>query len=226
MSSRLILTVALLLCSFYALYADSPRKTNKEGINLYEQERFDEALERFRSAQLDKPEEPILHHNVGVSLYKMKKYDKAIEELAKSIPEIEDTLLSSKIYYNIGNCYFKMDSLLNSIFYYQQALKLNPNDEDAKYNLELALSLLKQNSQKKQTQSQQQQQQQQQQKQQQKQEESQEQKQQEEQKQKKEGEISKEEAERILDALEQQEKETQKDQVRQLPGRGVPGKDW
>ncbi|MBI3579107.1 MAG: tetratricopeptide repeat protein, partial [Ignavibacteriales bacterium] len=46
---------------------------------------------------------------------------------------------------NIGNSLFKTNKLPESIEAYKQALKLNPNDEDTRYNYQLAKERLKQN---------------------------------------------------------------------------------
>jgi tetratricopeptide (TPR) repeat protein len=45
---------------------------------------------------------------------------------------------SSELYFNIGNCYYKQDSLAQSILYYERARLLNPSDEDILFNLDAA----------------------------------------------------------------------------------------
>ncbi|MCS6818994.1 MAG: tetratricopeptide repeat protein, partial [Chitinophagales bacterium] len=45
-----------------------------------------------------------------------------------------------EIYYNLGNCYFKLNQLGKSIWCYEKALKYDPDDEDILYNLKLANS--------------------------------------------------------------------------------------
>jgi len=45
---------------------------------------------------------------------------------------------SSKLYYNLGNASFKEEKLGEAILYYHRALRLNPADEDARYNLSVA----------------------------------------------------------------------------------------
>ena len=51
---------------------------------------------------------------------------------------LSDDYVSSEIYYNLGNCYSKMDKLALSILYYNRAALLDPSDENIKYNLEIA----------------------------------------------------------------------------------------
>jgi hypothetical protein len=45
---------------------------------------------------------------------------------------------SQEVYYNLGNCYYRVNDVGQSILYYEKALRLDPNDPDIRYNLELA----------------------------------------------------------------------------------------
>lgn len=45
---------------------------------------------------------------------------------------------SARLYYNIGNCYFKLGNVGKSILYYNRALKAQPTMEDARENLRIA----------------------------------------------------------------------------------------
>lgn len=50
-------------------------------------------------------------------------------------------LISPELMYNLGNAYFKTGELGKAILWYERALKANPSDADAKYNLEYARAL-------------------------------------------------------------------------------------
>ncbi|MEG0498478.1 MAG: tetratricopeptide repeat protein [Alistipes sp.] len=54
-------------------------------------------------------------------------------------------LASSKLYYNIGNAYFKEGNLSKAILFYNRAQRLTPGNEDVNYNLEVAKSRTKDN---------------------------------------------------------------------------------
>lgn len=49
---------------------------------------------------------------------------------------------SAELNYNIGNAYFKMNNIPGAILYYERALLLKPADEDIKYNLEIARTMV------------------------------------------------------------------------------------
>ncbi|MDZ7292437.1 MAG: tetratricopeptide repeat protein [candidate division KSB1 bacterium] len=218
------------------------RRQVAEGNKYFSEGKFDEANNKYRDAEVANPESPIVHFNIGDALYKKRKYEDALQAYHKAIQKSDDVQLQSQTYYNLGNTLYRLNKWPESILAYQQALKLNPSDEDAKYNLEYVRAKLKENAQK-QPQNQQQQQQQQQQSasdqqnqqdqqkqdQQQQQEQQQNEKQQEQQaaQQKKDKEqLSKEDAERLLEALRNQEKETQKERQMRATGRVRVEKDW
>ena len=72
------------------------------------------------------------------SLYKEGNYEEAI----KLYEQIQSqNIASSELYYNLGNCYYKLNKVAPTIYNYEKALKLNPLNEDAKNNLVLAKRL-------------------------------------------------------------------------------------
>lgn len=60
-------------------------------------------------------------------------YLKAIELYKKAIKQ---SGTSAEIYYNLGNAYYRVDSLAKAIIYYERALRLDPTDDDARANLQ------------------------------------------------------------------------------------------
>lgn len=68
-------------------------------------------------------------------LYRNEKYSDAIELFEK----IESTgLVSSELYYNLGNSYYKLNKVAPSIYNLEKALLLNPQNNDAANNLVFA----------------------------------------------------------------------------------------
>ena len=71
-------------------------------------------------------------------LYKTEQYQAAID-LYKTIES--EHMISSDVYYNLGNSYYKLNKVGPAIFYYEKALQLNPDNEDVKNNMVFAKRL-------------------------------------------------------------------------------------
>lgn len=69
-------------------------------------------------------------------MYKQGQYSDA----AKLYSELLEQGVSSELYYNLGNSYYKIDEIGLAILNYERALRLNPRFKDASYNLKIAES--------------------------------------------------------------------------------------
>lgn len=70
--------------------------------------------------------------------YKLEQYESAI----KTYSQIDSLgLTSSELYYNIGNCYYKLNKVAHSIYNYEKALLIDPLNSDARNNLIFARRL-------------------------------------------------------------------------------------
>ncbi len=222
-----------ILCAAHGtLNAQAGRRQVLEGNRLYGEEKYDEANNRYQDALLEDPGSPLIQFNVGDVLYKKGNFEKSMESFQKAV-DADDPMVQSQVYYNIGNSLYRQNKLPESILAYEQALKLNPGDQDAKYNLEFVRNKLKENAQPENQQQQQQEQQQQQQQQQQQDREKQEQK--DEQKDEESGqqqsgeekqEMTKEQAEQLLEALKEDQKDKKEQEKVQAQGKVRVLKDW
>lgn len=75
----------------------------------------------------------------GLELYNEGKYLEAINQFKLIIQEGEH---SAALYFNLGNSYYKVNDIANSIYYYEKALRLNPNDKDVLNNLSYSQNML------------------------------------------------------------------------------------
>lgn len=233
----------LLLCTIFVGWIDPASDNNEEGVQLYNEEKHDEAISKFTDAQSYVPESQSLNFNIANTHYKTGKFPEA-EKSFKDAMKTKDNTLKAKANYNIGNTMYKQGKFKESLDFYKKAIGLtekgNMKDketasirEDAKYNYEFVQKKMEemqkeqqerqdQEEQKEEEQEKQEQQQEQQEKDKQQSEEKDpdQQKQQDEQKQKQpqenemkeppplpheKREMTKEEAERILDAMKQAE---------------------
>lgn len=69
----------------------------------------------------------------GIDFYNKGKYEKAVEIFSKLSKKYNDP----DIYYNLGNSYAKSGKKGYALLNYKKALKLNPDDEDIKYNIDI-----------------------------------------------------------------------------------------
>ncbi len=238
---NLLFFMMLLAC--HALQAQSARKLIHEGNKLYEQKKYNEAEINYRKSMAYKETPFVGNYNLGNTFYQEGKYDEAIQQYQsaasqKSLSETEKAMT----FHNMGNALLKTKKYEQSIEAYKQALKVNPKDNDTRYNLAYAQSMLQQQQQqqknnddknkndknKNQDQKNKDQQKKDQQKQQQEKQEQQDQEkeQQKQQEQAKKDKISKEDAEKILQALNNDEKKTQKKLNVKQPTKVQIEKEW
>lgn len=207
----IVLCVFLLLISLTSA-GQTQNKLFRKGNDLYHKGKFSDAEVNYRKGlELEKGSVKG-RFNLGDALYEQKKYKESASlfDSLNNSGQMDQTI-KAKILHNLGNSLLESKEYDKSIQAYKQSLINNPKDRDTKYNLEYAKMMLKK----------QQQQQQQQQKDQKK---DQQKKDQQKQEQKKENQdqqqaekkdqqqdpkkISKEDAERMLEALKNDEKKT------------------
>lgn len=158
-AGRLSRTVVAVLCALVlAGWLGGPlRERTREGNRLFADGDYDGALRAYTDAQLEDPESPRLHFNIGAVQYRQDKHQDAVESFRHALRS-EDVSLQRDAHYNMGNAYFRQDDLESAILSYRNALEIDPDFEDAKYNLEFAQRKLREREQQMQQQQQQQQQ--------------------------------------------------------------------
>ena len=218
-----LFSLILFLCAGTVSAQKAERKNVREGNKLYESEKYTESEIAYRKSLEVNPRSTEGTYNLGNSLYKQGKFPEAAEQYQliagqgeKMVATPEGKARLSEVYHNMGNIFMQNKDYGKAVEVYKQSLRLNPKDDETRYNLALAQKLLSDQQNQDQSQDQQnddkqenkdqkddqQQQQQQQPQDDQKQDKTQEQQQQGEQ-------MSKDNAQQMLDAFLQDEKDTQ-----------------
>lgn len=191
------LLMGLLLAMLRSGLAQTAPEPISKGNEFYRLSNFEGAEKQYRAAAAGKQKD-IAQYNLGNALYRQRKYKEAAETMNALAKSRTDVKIKNRAYYNEGVVYSKQKDLESSIEAYKNALRQNPDDKEARENLQKALLELKQQQQQKNNQ----------------------------QKQQQPSKMSQKEAERQLDKLQQKEKDIQERLNKQgRKGNALP-KDW
>jgi len=135
---KLFLFLAFLSISTSCL-AQNATESILKGNQLYQQSQFDLAEAQYRKALEYDPDNEKAKYNLSNALQKQNKFDEAAKLLEDLAGSAKDKSLKSAAWYNQGVAYTKMKNLDASIESYKKALRINPNDQEARENLEKAL---------------------------------------------------------------------------------------
>ena len=226
-----ILSMLLLVGTVHGLAQNkTDRDYLRSGNKLYNDSLFIKAEVDYRKALEINPKSTDAMFNLANALLMQQKAQEAMEQY-ESVSKIEkDKEKLAQIYHNMGVILQSSKQLPQCIEAYKESLRNNPKDDETRYNLALAQKQLKDQQQDQQNQDQQQQQQQQkeekQDQNQDQQEQNQDQQQQPQQQQNK-NEMSKENAQQLLNAVMQDEKNVQDKMKKQIQIQGKKlEKDW
>jgi tetratricopeptide (TPR) repeat protein len=139
-----------LLCTVAMFGQKAERKNIREGNNLYKKEQFTESEIAYRKSIEVNPRSVEGSYNLGNALYKQKKYPEAAEQY-QLVAGQQDRLLAenpenatrlAQVYHNMGNIGMQNKEYAKSVEAYKQSLRLNPKDDETRYNLALAQKLM------------------------------------------------------------------------------------
>jgi tetratricopeptide (TPR) repeat protein len=114
----------------------------KEGNRQFKSGNYDSALKLYEDALIDSPYSSILHFNAGDAAFMMGNFPKS-EVSYMEASKSTNPLLRGASHYNRGDALFYEGKFADAIEAYKDSLRTNPNDQDAKYNLGVALKALK-----------------------------------------------------------------------------------
>jgi tetratricopeptide (TPR) repeat protein len=132
--SAVVLSLGILLAACGGEIA----KQNNAGNKQYNQGNYAEALRAYHAAQVAGPDRPEAYFNAAAALIKMQAVDDAVAALEQSLQTADDAMAVAA-YYNLGNIFFDIRFYELAIEAYQAALLLDPDADDVRYNMELAM---------------------------------------------------------------------------------------
>lgn len=132
---------AVLMLFCVALVGCSPRYevTNNQGNRLQRSGQVDAALRQYQLSQVSAPDQPVPYYNAAGGLVETGDLDAAEAALRQALRTADDDMIVS-VYYNLGEIYFRRGDYIQAAASYREVLLRSPDDGDARYNYELALS--------------------------------------------------------------------------------------
>ena len=149
MKTYIILLISFL---FYTVSAQQQQpKPDKDvenlinkGLQAYDRADYDKAELNFRKALSKDPVNAVASYNLGLTETEMDKNLEGAHFFEKAAKHADDPMLKSKAYFNEGNVWYNKKKYDKAVEAYKNALRQNPDDEEARYNLALAQQKLKQ----------------------------------------------------------------------------------
>lgn len=154
---RLEMKISILVClmvgmSFLAA-AQKERKFIREGNNYFEKGvedtakldtvSFGNAEVAYRRALEIKPNDFHWQFNLADAIYKQRKSEEAATEFENLADKTEKSIEKASVYHNLGNSFLTQKKFDPSIEAYKKSLRINPNDPETKYNLAYAMKMKK-----------------------------------------------------------------------------------
>ena len=147
--SKVLITLLLFICNFYC-FSQEEKKFIREGNKQYYEKKYEAAEKKYLQGLIKNKDSYKSAFNLGDAYYQQGKYEEAAEQFQSLTHRAtaKDTL--SKAYHNLGNSLMKTKKYQEGLDAYKNALKNNPNDEDSRYNYAYAQQMLQQQKQQQQ----------------------------------------------------------------------------
>ncbi len=146
---KYFITILIIFSTFINLpiYSQEERKYIRQGVKDYNENSYEQAELKFRKANELNTSSFEAAFNTGNALYKQGKTEDAEQKYTTLTEKEKSDSKKADLYYNLGNTYLKSQDYQKGIEAYKNALRLRPEDDDARYNLTWALNKLEEQQQ-------------------------------------------------------------------------------
>ena len=147
LGKAVVFTVAVCMLSLHSK-AQNDKTLIKKGNEAYDKKEYDIAIKNYQQASEKNPANPTAQYNLGNALYRNNKTDESVQAYDVALSNAISIADKAKAFYNKGVVLQHNKKLPECIDAYKNALKLNPQDEDARQNLQKALQQQKEQQKK------------------------------------------------------------------------------
>jgi Ca-activated chloride channel family protein len=131
--------VVMTLGGIFSPFLKPESREGERGLAEYRKGEWVESVERFRRALAERPD-PVLQYNLGAAAYQGQNYPEAVQAFGAASPS--EKVPAGRLLYDLGNALYRSGNLPEALGAYREALRENPDDEDARFNYELTLRQL------------------------------------------------------------------------------------
>lgn len=139
MKRHLLILVGLGAVAF-SVQGQTENKTIRTANKLYKEGKYDKALPEYEKAVAQNPNNPVTHYNLGNAQFRKEDFPGSAKNFEDAASTATTNEFKQRSLYNKGVSLSKQKKLQESIDAYKRSLRLNPQDEDNRYNLEKALA--------------------------------------------------------------------------------------
>jgi tetratricopeptide (TPR) repeat protein len=140
---RILIVLSFLSVMLNTIQGQEERKFIRQGNSKFSGTKYPESEILYRKAIDKNKMSQDAVFNLGDALYKQNKYDEAGKVFLESSGSTIDKQKKANSYFNLGNSLLNNKKIEESIEAYKNSLKLNPGNSEAKYNLAYAQDMLK-----------------------------------------------------------------------------------
>ena len=143
-----IVALLMLICGEVSAQQMRERGLVRKGNREFKREKFEKSVDSYQEALKHDPNCFEAKYDLASALYRTERYDKAEKTLQAIVNDSTRTELErGEVAYNLGNTQFAQQKYKEALSSYRQAMRCNPNDEDAKFNYAFTKLLLQQQQQ-------------------------------------------------------------------------------
>jgi len=134
-----VVAVFFFMSISFSSFSQNAKNEIIKGNKAYKENNYDAAENAYRDALKESDTNVTASYNLGNVLYRKNNTEEAVKSYDEAIAHAQNNQVKQKAFYNKGVAYQKAKKLPECITAYKNALILNPNDEDARQNLQRAL---------------------------------------------------------------------------------------